>query len=246
MLITNCTWDYSNLGVSTVEVSIDRNDIFTPDIFKELNLNYQYVVIKVPMCLPSFNLGLSELGFSIIETQINLSKKFIDFDFQDRFVKQHYSETSLQIIDNLEGLDALLSRITPDMFSTDRITLDPYFNPNLSAQRYRNWIRSEFVNKTGIVQNIFYGNKNIGFELSRHSDNGIIQGLLGGIFRDYQASGYGLVLASIHFFEAKKYNTPLRRFKTAISSNNIPMLQLYDYLCYKIDGMSYVFIKHNA
>ena len=99
MLITNCTWDYSNLGVSTVEVSIDRNDIFTPDIFKELNLNYQYVVIKVPMCLPSFNLGLSELGFSIIETQINLSKKFIDFDFQDRFVKQHYSETSLQIIE---------------------------------------------------------------------------------------------------------------------------------------------------
>lgn len=246
MRVTECSWDLISLNKSTAEVIIERGDAFISELIEKLNSSFQYVVIKVPMSMPSFNRGLSSMAFTLIETQIKISKKYTAFDFEDKLIKPIYTHTSVHTVKTQEDLEAMLSRITEDMFSTDRIALDPSLGPGLSRKRYTNWIRTEFFNKTADVYNILYDDEIIGFSLSKTDNNSIVHGLLGGIFKEYQASGLGMVTAGIHFFDAKKKNTPFSKFITTISSNNVPMLQLYNYLGFKVDDLSYVFVKHNA
>ena len=244
MKVVNCVWELQNLGERVVEITVESDDVFNRDEILRSSVGYEYVVIKVPMNKVDFNFGLSSLGYSMIETQINISKKYKDFPFDDRLVKQVYPLAEMQIIHSGVELEDSLVRMTPDMFSTDRIYLDPYFARDSSCRRYGNWIRTEFEKKTAVAIKMIYDGVEVGVGTYRVLDNGIYVGLVGGIYEEYQDNGLGLMTACLNFIAAKKYGTPFRAFKTSISSNNLPMLQLYNYLNYKVDNMSYVFVKH--
>lgn len=91
MQITNCIWEIANLGKRTAELVVSDTDEFCRDEINKVNREFEYVVVKVPMNRPDLNFGLSALGFTLIETQINLSKHLKDFPFDDRLVRQIYS-----------------------------------------------------------------------------------------------------------------------------------------------------------
>lgn len=245
MKITNCFWELQNLGESVAEISIEHEDFFDASKIENVNKEFQYVVVKVPMNKVNFNEGLAKMGFFMIETQIYISKRFNHFNFSDPLIKQIYDHVRLEEVNTQEGMDEILSQITPDMFSTDRIYLDSYFPHEASSRRYINWIRTEFQREDSALAKYFYDEKNVGFTLIRQKGNGIIQGFLGGIYEKYQDRGLGMITASLKFIAAKKEGKPFKILHTAISSNNIPMLQFYNYLGFKVDGMNYVFVKHN-
>ncbi len=181
----------------------------------------------------------------MMETQINISKSYKSFNFEDRLVKQIYSHfTSLPVTSD-EELEEVLERITSDMFSTDRIYLDSYFSHEKSSQRYINWIRNEFDSKKSVLRKNFYDGENVGFALFKQTEDGTRHGLLGGVYKNYQNMGLGLMTACSSFISAQKENKPFKVMRTTISSNNVPMMQFYNYLNFKVDSMSYVFVKHN-
>ena len=243
MKIVDCFWEIENLGKKVCEISIEQTDLFNTHELERITQDYNYVVIKVPMNHSSFNFGLSKMGYVMVETQIGLSKKYADFKFDDRLVKTLVQGVDERIIFSEKELDELISHMTPDMFSTDRIYLDSFFDSNASMIRYSNWIRNEFINKTAIIKNMIYEGEIIGFGMCR-DNKGVLDGLLGGIYKEKQSEGYGLLTSCFEFLVAKKYSRPFRVMHTAISSNNVPMLQIYNYLNFRIDKMTYVYIKH--
>jgi len=244
MRFIDCTWEIANIGHRTCEISYEIGEEFNKVELLEKTQSFEYIVVKVPMNHPVINIGLAGLGFVLIETQINISKKFKDFNFNDRLVKQLYPHVTEQIVSTEGELDVVLNRMTPNMFSTDRIYLDPYFSPETSRNRYANWVKTEFLKGSSDLKRIMYNGEDIGFFMSREHE-GVLDGLLGGIYEGRQSEGLGFLTACSCFISAYKNNNPFKKVFTAISSNNVPMWQIYDYLQFKIDKMNYVFVKHN-
>lgn len=245
MKITDCFWELKNLGKTVAEISIEKGDVFDAAIFLDIDTRYQYVVVKVPVNMITFNFGLAPMGYSLIETQINVSKRYKDFNFDDRLVRNVYPHVNTERISSEAELEEIVNQITPDMFSTDRIYLDPHFSRDASSKRYINWIRSDYEQGKAIVVKTYYDEINVGFGFDHIDDDGVKHGVLGGIFEKYQDMGLGIMTAGLPFMMARKRNNPLKVFRTSISSNNPNVWQFYNYLGYKIDKMNYVFVKHN-
>ena len=243
MKLVDCTWEIKNIGKRTCEITYDDKDIFNRSVLVKKMEGFEYVVVKIPMNHPEMNMGLSDLGFTMIETQLNISKCYKDFNFEDRLVKHLYPRVSDQLVSTKDELNEIIDRMTPDMFNTDRIYLDSHFSHDSSCKRYANWMKTEFNNNTCIIKKIYLDGNEIGFCMYREKD-GVSYGLLGGLCESEQSEGYGLLTACSGFITAKKNSAPFKKTFTAISSNNVSMLQIYNYLNYKIDKMMYVYIKH--
>lgn len=244
MKVIDCYWEFNNLGKKTAEIQIDKGDEFDGNVVKQVNQTYQYVVVKVPMNMPTMNFSLTAMGFTLIETQINISKRYKDFNFDDRLVRTVYNHVNTKSIESKGELDEIIAQITPDMFSTDRIYLDPNFTREMSSKRYINWLRSDYEQGKAYIVKTYYDDINVGFGFD-HIEDGVKHGVLGGIYEKYQDMGLGIMTAALPFIMAKKRNSPLTVFKTAVSSNNPSVWQFYNYLGFKIDKMTYVFVKHN-
>jgi ribosomal protein S18 acetylase RimI-like enzyme len=243
MEIVHCFWEKENLGKIVIEVLVSQKDKFDEEEILSIEKSCDYIVIKVPMNHPEFNFGLSKLGYTLVETQLGISKKYNSFDFEDKFIKRMMPYVTDSIVQNEKELEDVVSRITPDMFTTDRIALDKQFQFESSCNRYKNWIRTEFNSRKGIIKKMYYKNNCVGFALSREKD-GAITALLGGIFNEYQSYGLGLLTSSFHFITANNNNKPFEKLVTSVSSNNVPVFEFYNYLGFKIYQMSYVYVKH--
>ena len=245
MKVVDCYWELKNLGKSVAEITVESTDVFDDAFFNKINCSYQYVVVKVPMTMPLFNFGLTSMGYTLIETQINVSKRYKDFNFDDRLVRNVYPHASVKHIYSKEELEEIISQITPDMFSTDRIYLDPNFPHEASSQRYINWIRTDFEKGNAIITKTYYDDINVGFGFESVDEQGVRHGVLGGIYEKYQDMGLGIMTVSLVFIIAHKKKSPFKIMRSTVSSNNPYVLQFYNYLGFKIDKMNYVFVKHN-
>lgn len=243
MIITSCPWEEVNLGVKTIEVKIEEKDSFSEDEFAISKKDASYIVIKVPVNKPDFLIGLSKIGFTFIEAQYQVSKKIKEFDFNDRFIKSLLPKISFSRILSETQLEELISNITPNMFCTDRIYIDPFFKKGASCKRYTNWLRNE-LGKDDI--NISYMNLNgekVGFFMEKYDKNNS-ENLLAGIFECAQGFGLGILTPSGSILSHHNDGSNLYKITTAISSNNIPVFNLYQYLNFNIDKTYYVFVKH--
>lgn len=243
MKIVDCKWELANIGRRTVEISIEQTDLFDRHLIEETIKNYEYAVVKVPMAMPTFNFGLSEIGFICIETQMNISCRYDFFNFGQTATwadKITFSEVNTN-----EGLDAVVSNITPGMFSTDRISIDPSFSIETACKRYVNWLKSEFHSGLSKLISLFHENYHIGFMLLRIKGNEA-ELLLNGLYKPYQRKGLGILTPASPFLYAQKNGRDIILERTSISSNNIPVVKLYNKLNFQLDSQTYVFVKHIA
>ncbi len=242
MKIIDCYWERDILGCRVAEVIIETSDVLSEKDLNQIE-DYDYVVVKVPMHQVDNNYFLSKKGFALVEVQCKLSKTYKSFDFDDKLIKYLYSDVSFSEIVDRNDFNTLLESITPNMFSTDRITLDPVFGKEKGCLRYKHWMKDAYENDQANFMSILYKNEPVGFSMYKNND-GVIDGILGGIFVKYQSYGIGMLTPTRHFLNAKKSNTPFKKLSTSISSNNEPVWRFYNYLNFKIDQLYYVFIKH--
>ena len=241
MKIVDCKWEIKNINKKTVEITIDRDDVFDNDLLTQYTCNYEYAVVKVPMNMPSYNIGLAKMGFICIETQMNVGINIVDFDFTK--VSNLYNDTIYEIVNNQEDFELVKQNLRPGMFSTDRICVDSEFGMEIGCQRYINWLTTEYKKKNSQLIKVLYKNEHIGFMLVRIED-GIIDLLLNGLYKPYQGKGLGILTPASPMMYVKKYALPITREVTSISSNNIPVVKLYNRLHFQILNQTYVFVKH--
>lgn len=243
MRIINCFWEQENLGKKVVEIVVEKDDTYSAKEISEAIKDYEYACIKVPVNKLDYNFGLAQQNFTLVECQYRISKLFKNFDFSDKKIKWIIPHLSIKKVEDESIFLEILSKMTPDMFSTDRIVLDPHFKPTDGLKRYQNWMRTEFYNHKARFFASYFDNELVGFGMSRKQGD-IIDGLLGGIFKEYHSLGIGVLTCSTAFLYARQENQPFLKLMTSISSNNTPVVQLYNYLGFKIVNTSYVFVKH--
>lgn len=241
MIACNCPWEIENLGKRTIEIKIDEEDSFDSNRISEITKGYEYSVVKVPMNKPDFNIGLTSLGFVCIETQLNVFISYQNFEFSK--CSHLINDTDYAKIESTDDLQILLGLITPGMFSTDRISLDPCFGQDLGCQRYRNWISREFKAGRAELFHVLYQEEHVGFMLIRIVGD-VLELLLNGLYKPFQKRGLGLLTPASPMMYIKKMGLNLQCEKTSISSNNAPVVKLYNRLNFQLESQKYVFIKH--
>lgn len=131
--------------------------------------------------------------------------------------------------------------ITPEMFTTDRIYLDPLLPYGTSCKRYKNWMM-DLVEKSGVRLFIVKDNDDvIAYSLEVWDmDKKVVNGLLGGVFEKYQKEGYGLLSwdNGLRYYKKNKVS-----IDTDISSNNQAVFDVYMFFDYKITKQTYVLRK---
>lgn len=241
MRVVDCHWEQKNIGKKTVEITIETTDHYDCSMIERQTHGYEYAVVKVPMNVPAFNLGLSKLGYTCIETQMNVGISYNNFIFSK--VAHLYGDTSYEIVNDADGFKSVVSHIEPGMFSTDRISLDPEFGEAIGCQRYINWLTTEYESKRSQLIKVLYKNEHVGFMLVRIEDD-TIDLLLNGLYKDYQGKGLGLLTPASPMMYVKKNSLQISKEETSISSNNIPVVKLYNRLHFQLLQHTYVFVKH--
>lgn len=244
MKTLDCPWEINNIGKTTVEVTIESSDTFNEKIIDGVIGNSEYVVVKVPVNKADFNIGLTKMGFIFIETQFQVSKSNKSFNYNDRLINMLSEDLSFRTIEDTDSLEKVLAKITPDMFSTDRVYIDPMLGADYSCIRYKNWIRSSFSSES-VMYELEQKNKAIGFSLLKKQSGNSFDYILGGMYEEYKNSGYGLLTPASPFLYCHLNKIDCNKVETHISSNNLPVVKLYNYLGYSINGLSYVYVKHN-
>lgn len=243
MNIVDCIWEQENLGERVCEVTVNIDEDFEFDAVSELDKQYTYHVIKVAVGNVPYILQLQKLGYSLIETQLDWSTKIKDFNINQPLLERLRPILSFQEIIDIEDFDGMLSQINDNMFSTDRIALDPHYGMVIGRKRYCNWMTSEFKKKTSLFAYIILDGTRVGFlMLTVKGQKG--HGALAGIFKEYQDMGFGILTSSSMPLYIIEKGLNVKTYETSTSSNNVANTKFYTTLGFQLKSMHYVFVKH--
>ena len=244
MKTIDCYWEKVNLNESCLEIDIAPDETIDEAVLIDAMEGYDYIVVKIDPFHYQNNAFLTRNGFIFMETQISITKRFSDFDFSNKLISLICKKVTFKEVTTNEGLNQVLESISPNMFTTDRIFLDPHYSEEKGFVRYKNWIKTSFGKKDTHLYTFSVGNKAIGFGIYSEQALGEWNYFLGGIYEKYQRMGFGLLTPASPFLYAKSMGLELSVVHTDISSNNMPVVKLYNSLNYSVTKFRYVFIKH--
>ncbi len=239
MKITDCTWELRNLGCPTAEITVDT--ALDTEALEEAERTHKYMVVKAPICRGDIYAALARRGYSFIETQITYEKRYRDFVISDPIMRRMAAAVTSEKVSTEAEAEELVSHITPDMFVTDRIYLDPVFGPEYTVRRYRNWTLDMYRRGYDLCR-VFFGGRLVGFSCHRVTTEGILEAVLAGSFPD-EAKKVGPVGQYV-IYRLKEEGEKFNKMVTHVSSNNLPMVKVYNRLGFEQREFRYVFIKH--
>lgn len=243
MKIIDAVWEKRNLGIETIEIEMGKDDVSDKQNslarIKDICSDDRLVYIKVPVGNLELVHSLEQLGARFLECQIKVSLKLSGYQFPND-IKGFLQLTDVKPIEKKqENLLTLQDRITPGMFSTDRVCLDPMWGANgmsLSAIRYKNWISDIFFDENIVPYEFSVSNETVGFGVAKVNLNNV-EIFLGGVYKDILNP-----IAALSFMSA-----PIKLFckknviGTNISTNNPSVVKLYSKFEYSLSPSFYVF-----
>lgn len=237
MRIVDAVWEKRNLGISTFEITIDKDDSFEDVENAVSNLDCDYAVVKLSTEKKEYLELLQSKGFIFIEDMIHLEHDLSEIPMNP-IVKRLYDKTSFRIM-NDKDFYQLEDEVLRGMFDTDRISLDKNFNSEASANRYLNWIKDLKANGA-LFYVITYGDASAGFVVLNSKDNVTFHSVLGGGYERFKKTGIGII-------QKEQEITRLlggKRVITSVSSNNIGQFRALIMNGYKPYAVDHVLIRH--
>lgn len=233
-------WEKRNLGVTCVEVLLDKNDNLM-EVKKLLDhICAEYIVVKVPVCRFDINKLLTDYRYSFIECSLNMIinvKHVILNPLHVRINKSIFYEEMGE-----DDFITLQEEIKKGLFNTDRIVLDDYFSKNLAASRYINWITDELAKNSQLFK-IIYKKDAIGFFTFKQISQDVYYHFLAGLYEKYLKSGLGFTTIYKPIEEVLKRKG--KKISTYVSTNNLPVIKNYIQQGFTVNEIFYVYIKHN-
>lgn len=219
MIITEATWEKRNFGMDTYEILLDNKDLEKIDkILEEIasqSFQNAYVVIKLPIGNIKAVHALEDDGFRFLETQFFFTEYFDAKNSTKNKFK--YNITKKIIPKNKKEWERIIQKITPGMFNSDRVSLDPALGIEIACKRYQNWCRDLFNNPNSYLSVGEFDGQEYCFGIYIKKEK-ILNVVLVGIFEEYKNLGLGSTLLDKDlFFETK----------TSTSSNNLGALKVY-------------------
>lgn len=240
MRIIDCFWEKDNLGMSTCEITVFPDDSLSETVLSDLEQEYQYVVVKIPVGNVALHLQLTQKGYYFLESQLSVGLRLPVGRGMGKFAEKYMGRIALKKCDTAKEQENIISLIGDDTFETDRIALDPHFGRFTANKRYRNWMQST-INAPGYeLYQITIREKMVGFAYF-YTKEGKTDYLLAGLFREYKFSGLGILVPLSALVYAK--DGGLSKVSTSISSNNFNVVRCYLECGFVIEKINYVFAK---
>lgn len=239
MKVTDAHWELRNLGITTQEVEIENSDSCEYLATEIDNLSATYRVIKSPAARLDIYKLLSEKGYHLAETAIRVSHSLKKLSCPE-LIMRFCNEVSFDNMDD-KDFELMQEQIRKGMFKSDRVILDPYFNPSQAANRYIMWMQDE-RNRGTTMFNYRFNGEPVGFSCMKETKPGSFCPILGGIYNTDKALPIGTVIVYKQMEVAKSLGG--KELFTHISTNNPAVVKIYSQLGYTFDDVRYVFVKH--
>jgi hypothetical protein len=240
MKIIDAKWEKRNLGVECTEFEIisEENIAEARNIIQKYRTEYQ--IAKVPVGNVEMQLMLQEQGFRFYETNFQLERKIGTSESLPRIYSRFEKDITFRDATN-EEIEGILEEVAVgDMFTTDKVALDPYFSPELSGRRYSLWARD--ILNTGAKTVVgLYREKVVSFTIYETKDQ-YFQAFIGGMINGYKNKGLGFIPLHVTAKHISQAGGGILR--TGVSSNNPAILRLQLSFGAYIRSMTNVFVKH--
>lgn len=241
MRLVEAIWEKRNLGLDCLELHCEPNDSVDA-VRAMLPLRASYQVVRIPAQRADLLLAVQESGYRLIEMSIDLSRHLQDFEIPALF-RRFASRLSFREATGAECERVLQIVASGSMFTTDRISLDPFFTAAQAGHRYACWSR-DLLQQGGTMYVAAYKERDIGFGLHIEKQKGVYDACLGGVFPGGDNSGLGF--APLYLNTVVPLQRGGRKVVTQVSSNNFPIFKLHLAFGYEPTGMEYVLVQHAA
>ena len=237
MRIVNAIWEERNLGVTTTEITIERDD--SPEfVDTQLSLvDSEYSVVKIPSGMDDVLKVVQNKGYVFIEDMIHVEHDLNEVE-KNRVLKRLYEKTSYREMTDSD-FDQLQEEIGKGMFDNDRISNDSFFAESASSRRYMNWTK-DLRKKGARFFVITYGNECSGFVALEKKNAETYYSVLGGAYEKFRKSGLGIIQKEPEI--TRKLGG--KRLVTSVSSNNVGQLKALIMNGYKPYSIDHVLVKH--
>lgn len=252
MKIVDAFWEKRNLDRKVLEVTLDKRDLRNPDgvmaaLADDGRFSGAYVVVKLPTGNLSLLHRLEDAGFRFLETQFSVSRSIENYELPSGLKGMVEPCELREVPKTVEAWRKASDLITPEMFHTDRVALDPLFSLEDSCRRYRNWIM-DLVDKpdSHLLLAHYPGLEDpVGISLDRYSEGDrVFHALLGGAFPGTGVKGAGISMQHSGFLFARQLGCTW--WETVVCSNNAPIVRVDSEFGYVVDKMAYVLRKEYA
>ena len=237
MKIIDAVWEERNLGVTSAEIIIEKDD--TPEYVSEqlAGISSGYSVVKVPSGMSHLLKTVQEKGYVFIEDMIHVEHDLREVEMS-RVLKRLYESTSYRSMTDAD-FEQLRTEIEKGMFDNDRISNDSYFPSGTSAKRYLNWT-NDLRARGALFYVITYGSENVGFVVLDKKDEKTYYSVLGGGYEKFRRSGTGIIQKEPEI--TRKLGG--KRLVTSVSSNNVGQLKALIMNGYRPYAIDHVLVKH--
>lgn len=245
MKIIDAIWEQRNIGVKTFEIEVAPTD--TLDDFK-LSENQlisggaEYLVVKLPVNMPKFIFSLPKLGYTLVETSFSISLQRDKYVVPPFITRLDRGVDVNQVVEN-NKIEFLLSNIRDSLFDTDRISIDPSFTREQSANRYFCWTR-DMITSGCKSFNVSIKDRDVGFFINKQLDKSTVYPVLAGLYPDYKGKGLGALLIKKCIDTA--FNLGYDKISSVVVSNNFDILKIDLTFGFTIDNLYNVYIKHTC
>ena len=240
MKIVDAIWEKRNLGVDTVEITIEEHDPET-EVTAAINaLDAQYAVVRVPAVRADLIFPVQQKGFVFAEEMVHLVSDLSEISLAP-VEKRLWDAVECQRMTD-DDIAELRSEIRKGLFSTDRIYLDPAFSKELAAERYVNWIDDELARGGFLVKYVYKG-RTAGFFSLRDTGNGDYTSALGGMFSDFRKGGLVTAISG----KVPEFVKELggRSVDAHVSTNNPVQIKNLLRNGYKLMSINHIFTRHS-
>ena len=251
MKCVNATWEVRNLGVRTIEISVEKKDMELShseilNAIENFRLEYdaQYVVVKSDTKYSSIGIELQRAGFLLIENQIALRSARKDVIKSVETYKHIFDGDVSCRTANDDDLNMIYSELKKEIFSTDRIALDPYFGKKIANRRYLLWTQDELKRGATVNLFLFHGSPAGFFLYKLDNEKKILKDTLGGLFNQFKKYSGALGASLFYAGRVNFLEKDWKFHKTFVSSNNLEALNLHIMLGSKITDIKNVLVKH--
>lgn len=239
MKLVEAIWEKRNLGVDCLELHCEAHDA-VEQVVAALPFSASYQLVRIPAKRVDLLLAVQDRGFRLIEMGIDLERPLSDFEmpaiykrFEKRMVFRRAAEADVERILEIVG--------SGNMFTTDRIALDPFFSAKQAGHRYACWIR-DLLQQGGILHVAAYNGRDVAFGVAIERRTGVWEASLGGVFPGSETSGLGFVLVYLNTAVPKQRGGT--KVATRVSSNNLPVFRLHLFFGYEPTNLEYILIRH--
>ncbi len=242
MKIIEAVWEKRNLGVSCAEIEVGKTDTVSEVVDELGKRTEQYLVVKAPPGRTDLSFAIQNEGFRYIETMFELGCMFKDRPETPEICRRYVKDIGYHRASESETEHVFNEIRKGEIFSTDRISLDPAFSKQLAGKRYALWMEDVLSKGNATLSITSYQQEDIGFDI--HVNKGrYFELLLGGYFTEYHGCGFGFAGEYVTINAA--YADGAREIKTHVSSNNPYALRMHMLFGLQMRSLTDVYVKHN-